>query len=640
MTRAMIRRRIRALSTDERGFTLIETIIAVTIIFGSLLALAYTATIGFGYEDLARQKQTATGIADQIMEETRGLPWDKIVAGHLASELEAESVDTDTNLAPPCPGDAPGVKRFLSCSAGTTPGSGEKLVALASACPVVVPANPDCVAPLVRHTGQIVQNNITYTWRTYDTNSCPTAITTGCTASKPYRVTVRVTWTGGKAGPNKVVQVQSLFWSPAGCRSTATHPFAAPCQAFFNGVATSPHGNINLAQGSDPLGTPAVNGTTLITGDLYTSSVESSVQQEQLTYTDGTFTESEVRIEDGSSVQTAGGQVAWGSAADTDPGTGSATPSSVMCPDPTHPCTGGSVSSGSGTTITLTAPRTETGRSVSTTAAAFANACPPYTAPQIDSKPCSGSRVQQGGTLSAILTTSAFGSLTLARILQAASPDTTFVDRVLWGQTPAGLCAPTSTSEGCLEETATRYIGTVNVGELPTGLTPPTGWAGGNAWNGYYFSIVGYNDRVTAAAGTNGAAAPPVPVPTVTTALGSGTGPAGTVYCWNGSGYAPVLASSATAVACTPLAWTGLVDGNDVDVTLSATTGPSVITKSPTSASGLTLTDVTAQVTPPTATIQYWISVNGASVANLAITINLDTLEARGSYAVAPTSGT
>src|SRR5438067_448891 len=64
-------RRMASLRSEQAGFTLIETLVALTVIFGSLLALAYTATIGFKYEDLARQKQTATGIADQIMEQVR-----------------------------------------------------------------------------------------------------------------------------------------------------------------------------------------------------------------------------------------------------------------------------------------------------------------------------------------------------------------------------------------------------------------------------------------------------------------------------------------------------------------------------------------------------------------------------------------
>ena len=97
------------LRSDERGFSLLETVIAITVIFGALLTLSYAATIGFRYESLARQKQTATGIADQIMEQTRGLAWDRITAGHLSSDLAG-----DPNLVTSCSGDATGVYRLLS----------------------------------------------------------------------------------------------------------------------------------------------------------------------------------------------------------------------------------------------------------------------------------------------------------------------------------------------------------------------------------------------------------------------------------------------------------------------------------------------------------------------------------------------
>ena len=609
------------LRSDERGFSLLETVIAITVIFGALLTLSYAATIGFQYESLARQKQTATGIADQIMEQTRGLAWDRITAGHLSSDLAG-----DPNLVTSCSGDAAGVYRLLSCTAQTgRPGSGERVVAGASSC---ASGSPDCVYPLVRHAGQITQNNIGYTWRTYDTNNCPTVTTAGCTATTPYRVTVIVTWTGGRAAPNKIVQVQSLFWSPTGCRSTSTHPFAAPCQPFFLGVSSVAQGNINV------VGTVA--GTTFESGDLSTSGVESSVQQEQLSQAEGSFKQSGVRLVDSLGVETAAGDIAASSAADTDPGTGASTWSEVTC-GTTVVCAGGSVSTGSSNTVVLTAPGGETARSDSTTAAGAANICPPPTdTGQTDGKPCSGSRIQQGGTLSAVMTLNGaapMGSATLARILAAAgSPNKTFSDRVQYSAT--GLCSPITGSDGCLEQTTTRAVGTVNVGALPANVLATLPWTGVNPWNGYYFSILGYTDGATAAVGTNSsssAAGGNVPAPTASIGVG------GTVHCWNGLGYTSVSASSATAVTCAPFDFTWLIGGHLVRVRMSGTTSPAVITRSPLAAAS-SQTDVTAQITPPGATITYVVWVDGATVADLTITVNLNTLEARGSYAAAPTS--
>ena len=609
------------LRSDERGFSLLETVIAITVIFGALLTLSYAATIGFQYESLARQKQTATGIADQIMEQTRGLAWDRITAGHLSSDLTA-----DPNLVTSCAGDAAGVYRLLSCTAQTgRPGSGERVVAGASSC---ASSSPDCVVPLVRHTGQITQNNIEYTWRTYDTNNCPTLTTGGCAATTPYRVTVIVTWTGGRVAPNKIVQVQSLFWSPTGCRSTSTHPFAAPCQPFFLGVSSVAQGNINV--------TGTVAGTTFESGDLSTSGVQSSVQQEQLSQAEGSFSQSGVRLVDSLGAATAAGDVAASSAADTDPGTGASTWSEVTCGTSVL-CAGGSVSTGSSNTVVLTAPGGETAQSDSTTAAGAANICPPPPdTGQTDGKPCSGSRIQQGGELSAVVTLNGaatpLGNATLARILAAAgSPNTTFSDRVQYNAT--GLCSPITGSDGCLEQTTTRAVGTVNVGALPENVPATLPWTGVNAWNGYYFSIVGYTDNATAAVGSNSsssAAGGNVPAPTASIGVGA------TVHCWNGIGYTTVLASSATAVACAPFDFTWPISGHMIRIQMSGTTSPAVITRSP-QAAATSQTDVTAQITPPGATITYVVTVDGATVADLTITVNLNTLEARGTYAAAPT---
>jgi hypothetical protein len=241
--------------------------------------------------------------------------------------------------------------------------------------------------------------------------------------------------------------------------------------------------------------------------------------------------------------------------------------------------------------------------------------------------------------LSAVLslggTDPALGTATVAGIAAAAnSPNKTFVDRV---QNPStSLCAPLANADGCVEGTATRLLGTLNVGGLPSAVSAPAGWNGASAWQGSYFSIIGYQGTVSAVVGTNGPSPAPLPPPP------SATVNSGTVYCWNGTnGYRSASAtSSSVSSLCSPFTSDQVIGGHSVTVSISAsTTTPASVTTTSTAPSGTTTrTDATAQVVPPTATIRYTITVDGQPpIVDLTITVNLNTLEARGVYAVAPT---
>ena len=224
------------LHDDERGFSLLETVIAITVIFGSLITLAMSATTGFRYVGIGREQQAANQVANQLMEQARGLAFSKIQRG-----MQSSGLSTDPNLVTGCAGDAAGTYRLKTCS-------GDKVVSTNLNCPTV---STDCSVPLVPSSGTVGQTQdypVDYTWHTYVTNNCP-AVVTGCPAITPYKVTIFVTWTGAGTSSTGVqgVTTQSLFHSPTGCINSSTHPFAAPCQPFFYGQALAPAGQIQVS---------------------------------------------------------------------------------------------------------------------------------------------------------------------------------------------------------------------------------------------------------------------------------------------------------------------------------------------------------------------------------------------------------
>ncbi len=197
-----------------------ETMIAMVVIFGSLTALAYTATVGFRYISYGRDRQQATGYANKIMEEIRGQAYSVITRGMSTSDLTGDAKIVNCT--------SPTATRFESCS-------GPKIVSTTvsggTTAPWIIPH---------KSSSPVTVGNLKLNWATYVTNDN--------TASNPYTVTVIVTWANGAIanGPNNTVRLQSQFWSPSGCVSSSTHPFAAPCQPFYYGLAQVPEGSISF----------------------------------------------------------------------------------------------------------------------------------------------------------------------------------------------------------------------------------------------------------------------------------------------------------------------------------------------------------------------------------------------------------
>jgi type II secretory pathway pseudopilin PulG len=441
MSRRKLTHRIRARLAGERGFTIVETVVAMVVIFGSLTVLMYTATSGFRYIALARERQAATGAATRLMEQLRALSVDTITQGMKTSDIATgdPKIKTPTDC-----GD--GAYHYLTCS-------GER---------IVHSSDPPTVEPLVPHTGTLTapEYPTTYTWATYITNSDP--------SNDPYRLTVIVSWSGGAVGGvAKFVQVQSLWSSPKGCAaSPVIHPFAGPCQPFFTGTATAPQGTVILGPSGS---TTIVDGTsfTSLKATLFGPSAEARGSIEQVSQMQGAVGQP------GASWSTSTrGLASLATAADGNPSTGTPEydPATGSPPALLTPSYGSAIAvTASPVAMSLSAGSSgDSGSSVAADAAGSSTAkCPSVSAEwplsQNDGLPCAWSRAVRGAALSGTVSTTkvigttsaAAGLLTLAQLSGTSTIDA-WVDRTVSAGTT-----------GSADMTAKRTMGTIELLGIP-----------------------------------------------------------------------------------------------------------------------------------------------------------------------------
>lgn len=638
MTRRQLHRRLRArLDGDQRGFTLIETVIAITIMFGALVSLGFVVTSSFAYQRVSRIRQTATGLANQTMEEIRGLAYDKIKAGMLSTDLNPS---TDSNLK-----SCSGVYRFYACNAttGSVPGTAEPIVSSPGLSPT---------APIVPHLSTTSTNTspvidgVLYHWATYITrcidasNMCEGAATTSTTA--PYRVTVHVSWDVG-VGPASYVRIQSFIWSPQGCRGTDTHPYATPCQPFFYGQATIPQGLITIA--STP-GSVGLNDTEFDSAVLSLPGVTSSVEQEQVVQSTAEFRRTSIALTTDGVTTTSGGTVA-SAVADSDPGTATGSYQQRKCGVSGLTCEGvpptAAPSSSAVDLLTVSTSGLASAESDAATNASSSSICPPSNvsvAPEADQLACAASSLVPAGATTAAVTlgstspaVSAFNLLTVAApVTVNPAPLQVFANRVT---NPASttVCSPATKTDGCLSLSASRTLGTISIGELPSLVASPPGWTG------QFVQIVGYSDSAEVAVGTNALLASTSPTPA----------PGGQLVYYDGATYQPVNLSAASlaTLAVTQSVTGGPTNNVRVTMTLTGTQASSALsstTSDPTTPT--TMTQASATVTAPVFTVRYMIEIltgagagSFATVLDLTTTVDLGALDVDASYAAKPIQG-
>jgi prepilin-type N-terminal cleavage/methylation domain-containing protein len=586
------RRRLR----QEDGFTLVELMVASGIILVALVLLAYSATVVYSDVAMARQRQGATGLANRTMEQVRALPFDTLQAGLSTNDL-AGVADPD-----------------VTSGCGATYCYGGERIPVHSGLGSVVPLEP--------HRQSVAVGGISYTIAVYP------AYFQNDQTTNAFRVTVVVTWANpARRTGGALVRTQSIFYSPSGCQSTQTHPLAAPCQPYLYGAASAEPTRVVLSAAG---ATQPVLGIDLDNAAVSLPTYSSSMEIEQTAAVQGRAQGSGVTLKlNGQTATTGGGTVAQ-SGADNDP----SQPKPVYESVPLGPQASGVVSASDAAaknTLTLSAGLNDVGTATSTVAAGTANPCLDVNGNnQTDTpaQPCGSATATQVGAASAAMRLWAgstdLGSAVLVNLAAGSNKGVAATDRALSSEpAPISACTATPTgSDGCLHAAASRAVGALQLGGLPSSLAvlKPVGWTG------YLVSVAGYADTVVAESGV-GSAAPQAPAPS-----------GGTITYFDGASYRS-QAITAANVTIRPAVTVSnpLFPGGALTITVTGTLTTGSRTATPPASGCTTGCQATATSRSPlSGDLTYTVVHNGVTLADLNLHLDYGTLLAKASYTEAP----
>ena len=591
---------IRGGRASMAGFSLIELLIAATIMIAAIAGLALVFGSSLTETATARQRTEADKLLDLGMEQLRALPYGTVAKGLDDAEVAASA---DPNIS-------------VSGSTYTYTPTGETIPHGNQNYPTYQQA------PLIPHRSTSTVNGIAYTLSTYVTNYAPG----GAAVAGAYRVIAVVSWPkSARPGVPSTVSSESILYAPQGCLSNGTHPFGAPCQPFLYSTASTGLGGITIV----PSATFAdgIDGLKLHKAQLQLPEEDSAMQIEQVSAVAGKVAAGGGTIETDSGLQRTGFQAVTGSA-DNDPG-------SVAAPSDGGSASQGATSiqaaSGGGSTanlLTVTASGTSTsGSTTSTSSASASPACSDLSGSSLlTALPCGSADIQHNGASSVAMDlydgNNPLGTAPLASF--GAPAGHTRINTSRFIAAGASYCT-TSTGDGCVHAGASRSLGTMRLAGIPAGLAKPAGWDANN----FLVEISGYTDTANAESGI-GAAAP--------AAARQGTP---TIRYWNGSGYTTRTGASWPAAGALPVATVSYsTSGYTVTITPHLTvTAPTTTSNTP---SGCTsLCSGTAKVDSPIkGDIDYTVTRGGGQVmADFTISVDLGTILADTSYRAAPSAG-
>jgi hypothetical protein len=448
------------------------------------------------------------------------------------------------------------------------------------------------------------------------------------TSDQGYFLTVLAEWTSANANNvPKNVAVRSRLYSPVGCSSssTATRPFAGPCQAFFySDAGTAPSG---ITVTSVASGAPLVTGTDVVRLEAKLPALSSRTQNEQIVSAQSGASTSRLLLKQVGDT-TSGGQSAT-SAADTDPASGTGnSPASASAVS----YSGSSTLSSSGSSVanfSISAPSSGSGSAYSTTTAAASPACrDDLGTGLVTNQACSSADLTPSGTYRATMDITMPGGGIKAVDLSSIS---TASGSPAWRSYGArailpvsGHCASTS-GIGCVASGARRSLGQATAGMLPSpgiGDTVPLGFS-------YMAQLNGFSATVSAESGISPAA------PSV--ARG-----ANMLTYWNGAGYSTAFLGNAGATYNLGTA-TGTYRLSGVVALTVQMSGRVVVDPASTATTGTAPCQSAACTSTATAggvqlVVQYDISNGVGPVGSFVVTTDLGSTIAQTTYKAAPSA--
>ena len=426
----------------DDGFTLIEVVLTLFVISFVLLGLITVQVKALGSVSLAKERQQGTALANRTMEQLRALPYDTVSAGLRACDTTGDANISSGSFRPTYNAaiNEPIVTNSTACSGASQ-----------------VPLYPH-----VQNNADTLVGSVHFRIRTYVSRA-------SSTSDQGYFLTVLVDWSSANTkGVSKTIAVRSRVFSPTGCSSssTATRPFAGPCQAFFySDAGTAPSGITVTALTA---GAPLLSGVNASRLEAKLPALSTRTQNEQIVSAQSIASTSKLTMTT-SSEQTGGGQSGT-SAADTDPASGAGN-SPAGASTVSYSGSSSLASSGGPAVFTVSAPSSGSGSAYSTTQATASPACHDDAGTGlVTNQACSSANLTPDGTYRAQMDLNLPGggirSADLARITTVSTPTAWRSYGARAALPVSGHCASTS-GIGCVASGARRTLGAVTVGSLP-----------------------------------------------------------------------------------------------------------------------------------------------------------------------------